>query len=163
MAKFKIEWMEKKTSAGGKEYAKTTVTNEANETKENVAIFGTFPGFAELMPGHLVEAELVEKDYNGSKSYSLFPPKPAGGGRGGMNMDRVMEKKANLIGEAQSRKEQSINAAQDRSAWMWAKNSAANLIASEKYLEKNLGIAELADRVNKLATEIYLMEPTKPF
>lgn len=159
--KHKIDWMEHKTSNGGTAYIKANVTDESGKTTENVAIFSSFPGFTELAPGHSVEGILKEKDYNGKKSYSLdkeIVVRPPGARP---NMDRIMDKKANLISEAQQRKEQSIAAAQDRTAWMWAKNNATELLTGT--FPQGTPQDTIADVVIELATKIYNGEPTTPF
>jgi hypothetical protein len=76
-------------------------------------------------------------------------------------MDRIMDKKANLISEAQQRKEQSIAAAQDRTAWMWAKNNASELLAGT--FTSEVSNSYITECVIELATKIYNGEPTEPF
>jgi hypothetical protein len=159
--KYKLDWMEHKTSSSGTAYIKATVTDEAGITTENVAVFSSFPGFNELAPGHSVEGILKEKDYQGKKSYSLdkeIVVRPPGARP---NMDRIMDKKANLISEAQQRKEQSIAAAQDRTAWMWAKNNASELLAGT--FTSEVSNSYITECVIELATKIYNGEPTEPF
>lgn len=159
--KITIDWLEEKISSSGTKYAKANVTDETGKTTENVAIFSSFPGFTELAAGHTVEGIIKEKDWQGKKSYSLekeIVVRPPGARP---NMDRIMEKKAGLISEAQGRKEQSIREAQDRTAWMWAKNNATELLAGT--IPSSYTKEAIAKEVLELATEIYNGEPTKPF
>lgn len=160
MAKFKIEWMEVKTSAKGTKYAKCSVTDEQGKQITDVAIFGTFPNFEQIMTGSEIEAEMTSKEYNGATSYSLNPIQTTTSRK--PNMDRVMEKKASMIGEAQSIKAQNIAQAQDRSAWMWAKNNASTLLAS-RGIGSTTPASEIANMVIDLATKIYNGEPVEPF
>lgn len=151
--KYKIEWFENVTTATGKNYAKVTLKDEQGND-ENVSIWSDFPGFNELRLGGEVEGYIkVNGQYKNLAPSSPSPRKP--------NMDRVMEKKANLIGEAQDRKERSIHAAQDRSAWMWAKTNASTLIANHIDF-KFIPADQIAEQVIQLATKIYNGEPTEP-
>jgi len=158
--KYNIEWLEKKNpewyvmNLKGEDgtSVKEVSVNKINKKGE------AFPNFDAIMNGGDVEGELWSS--GAGKNY-LFAPKPQTNRK--PNMDRIMEKKGTLIAESQQRKEKSILAAQDRSAWMWAKTNASSIIASPAYIEKGLTIPELEDRVLKLATLIYNGEPTEPF
>lgn len=66
------------------------------------------------------------------------------------------------IAEAQTRKENSIAKAQDRSALMWAKVGATELIAHHPAF-KNVSKEGIEFEIEKLTTEIYNIEPTQPF
>ena len=157
--KYTIEWLEKKTSSQGNAYIKATLL-EGETTIDNVAIFGSFPGFADLAPGVAVEGELTEKEYNGAKSYTLNAPKVEGATRGGGT--GMLKAKEASIEKAQNRKEKSIEVAQDRSAWMWAKNNATSLVASHRAYA-NLSAQEIEDTIEELATKINNFEPLTPF
>ena len=61
-----------------------------------------------------------------------------------------------------AKKEEAIHKAQDRSAWMWARTSAATLIANHPSY-KDMQPSIISDAVIKLATKIYNGEPTEPF
>jgi len=74
-----------------------------------------------------------------------------------------MEKKSDMIGQAQERKEQSIARAQDRSAWMWAKTNASTLLSLMPEALKGKNSDAIADMVVTLATKIYNGEPLVPF
>lgn len=150
--KYRIEWCEKKKTSTNKEYFKATITDEQGK-EEEVSIWSDFPQFIQIQPGLEVEGYIkVNGNYKNLSAISTSPRKP--------NMERVMEKKATFIAESQNRKEQSIAAAQDRSAWMWAKNNAVELVNSKMYPVGDNGVLAT---INELATEIYLMEPVKPF
>lgn len=154
---FKIEWCEKKNP----DWIMATVTDLRGEQTENVSVNRTnkkgevFPDFDKIMTGHTIEAELWISGTN--KAYLFAPKAKTGGNR--PNMDRIMDKKAGNIAEAQTRKEQSISEAQDRSAWMWAKNNASILLGTSLSLESNDTISKA---VIELATKIYNGEPTEP-
>lgn len=157
--KIKINFCEKKTSAKGSEYLRASVILDRGngpEELDNVAIFSSFPGFADIGPGSEIEGNLEEKDYNGSKSYSISGPKPQGGG----NMQRVMKEKETMIISAQDRKAQNIASAQERNEQMWAKYSATELIAHHQAF-KNLSESEILSKIHILASSIVndVLEP----
>lgn len=109
MAKLKIEWAEKKTSKAGNEYFRASISDETGNRTDDVAIFSSFAQYAEVAPGVTVEGELEVKDYQGKKSYALVSPqasKPKTGGNGAIAKN--MERKAESIATAQTRKENGI-------------------------------------------------------
>ena len=143
--KVKIDWCEHKTSKNGKAYMTATVTDEQN-VKHDVSIWPDFPYFSEIKPGATVEGNITTKgQYKNliSGSRALNP-----------------NYKTAQIEQAQERKAQSIEAAQDRSSWMWAKTNAATLIGDSMKSETNEKIAE---RVIDLATKIHNGELKVPF
>jgi hypothetical protein len=152
MTRFLVDWSELKTAKTGKAYKALTIKDEAGKPT-NVNIFSDWPDFANVGPGSHIEGELEQNGkYWNLRSNAIKEKRP--------NMDRVMEKKSASIAEAQQRKEQSISQAQDRSAWMWAKNNAVILIANNKDLKDR---EDLIPLVGEMATEIYNLEPNKPF
>ncbi len=146
----KINWMEKKTSSTGNEYIRATITNEQGVEMKDVAIFSSFKGFAELAPGHDVEGTIETKDYNGKPSYSLKNAPSANGG-GGFKRNPAVVTAA--VKEAQERKEQSISKAQDRTEQIWAKRSAAEIVAHHPAFQ-NLGADEIMGKIHELASQI---------
>lgn len=132
---------------------------QGNAYPKQVSIWADFPKFAELVGGSEVEGEIKEN----AKGYaSIYAPKVENGRK--PNMERVMEKKAGLIGEAQANKAKQISEAQDRSAWMWAKTNASTLLANQKPAAMEIrDLDEIASMVIELATKIYNGEPTDPF
>lgn len=109
MSKFKISWMENKTSAKGNKYIRASVTDEKGAEFTDIAIFDKFPDFANIQNGSELEGNLVSKEYNGKTSYTLNSPNssPTGGfsGAGGV---KLMEKKQAGIEKSQDRKEEGI-------------------------------------------------------
>ncbi len=143
--KYTITWCEvKKTGEkNGKPWKITTLTlkDEQGLVIENVDTFD------EVINGETIEGVVVDGQYG--KNFKMN--KPSNGAK--PNMERVMEKKASLIGEAQNVKAQNIAAAQDRSEMMWAKNNASILVAHHPAF-KDLDITEIESTVVKLANQI---------
>lgn len=150
MQKYTIEWSEvfKEGSKEGRPWkmTKMTLKDEKGGTHEDVTTFDT------VVTGATIEGEIV---MNGNYKNFKAPQKPKN--------NFMANQKEKVINEAMDKKNQNIQAAQDRSAWMWAKTNASSLIASPAYMEKNLSIPELEERVLKLATLIYNGEPQTPF
>lgn len=136
-----------------KPYLKASLKNEAGETYDNIAFWNN-----EITEESTeVEGELTKND----KGYWKFVGvKPTNGRK--PNMDRMMDKKADLISEAQERKAHSIHEAQERTAWTWAKYSACELYANDRIGSKLDNEDEVAAKINEFANRIYHMEPT-PF
>lgn len=168
MAKFKINWLEKKSP----DWAVATLLNEDGIETKDVSINKTskkgdiFPNFDTLAPGMDIEGEPWAS--TSGKVY-LFPPKPKLEPptdpmfqKKKPNMERIMEKKDTLIAQSQERKSKSIEEAQDRSAWMWAKTNASTLIANSN-LYKDYPADKLFIVIEELATQIYNSEPLVPF
>lgn len=154
--KYQITWCEvaKEGEKDGRAW-KMTKMNLKDESGVETANVTTFDP---VINGTVIEGEIVQ---NGQ--FLNFKMAKLESGRK-PNMDRIVEKKASLIAEAQTEKAKNIAAAQDRSAWMWAKNNASLLIANHpQYKEKSLYTNEITQMVNELATKIYNCEPTEPF
>lgn len=151
---YKVEWSEVKkegTSANGRTWKITEMTlkDEQGVITEKVSTFDS------IMTGQEIEGTIADGKY-GKEFKRLEKPefmkKP--------NMDRIVEKKAGLIAEAQTNKAQQIAQAQDRSAWMWAKTNASTLLGTSMATENN---SDIAKAVIDLATKIYNAEPIEPF
>ncbi len=152
--KFKVKAAEEKTTTTGKPMYRATLVNDAGE-ETTLNIFDM-----KVDAGQEIEGETYVND----KGYTNFKPAQAKGAGGGRpNMDRIVEKKAALIGEAQDRKAENISHAQDRSAWMWAKNSAATLYANDRIGSKLENEDEAYAKIISFATKIYNAEPLTPF
>lgn len=116
--KYKIDWMEHKTTSTGKKMIKASL-NDGTKVITEVAIWEGFPNFAELMPGVEVEGDLVEKQNGQYVNRSLYAPKVAptgqiGGNKGAYKtklMTEMVEKKQEGIKKAQDNKEFSIRVA----------------------------------------------------
>lgn len=143
--KYEIVWCESKdgVSKTGKPYTMTKMTlkGEDGVTVENVSTFDA------VQNGGTIVGEIVQKG-----QYLNFETEKTDGRK--PNMDRVMEKKAGQIAEAQGRKEESIGKAQDRSAMMWAKYGATELVAHHPAF-KDLNEVEVMTKVSRLANQIY--------
>lgn len=139
--KYKIDFAKK-----GKYSTEATVIDEQNQKLE--VLLGK--ELENTMQGTTVEGKLWTSPKNG-KVY-LFEEKMKSAPTG-MKPDFMKKNNEHII-EAQQRKEKSIAAAQDRTAWLWAKNNAVELLKGGDWS---------IEKVNELATEIYNLEPTKPF
>lgn len=153
--KYKIDWCEVKRSGttNGRNWKITemTLTDEQGVVHEKISTFD------DVQNGTEVEGSIStnEKGYRTFIKVKDTNKKP--------NFDRIIEKKADMIGLAQDKKAQSIAQAQDRSAWMWAKNNASMLLANSANFKDFTELDEIADRVTVLATKIYNSEPVEPF
>ncbi len=159
MSKFNIKWSEQKPpTATGKLRMVATLTDENNSDITNVTIWGNFPGYAELMSGHDVEGILIPaKDPKYGPSLSPIKTNVAPRGNWGAKKDIV----AGQL-EVQSTITKNVERAQDRNAWMYAKQGATELVAHHpayKFLLKEQIVGEIED----LATKIYHAEPLTPF
>ncbi len=95
------------TAKSGTKYKKCRIKDEKGIVTESVAVFSSFSQYNNLVTGAEVEAILKEKDYNGSKSYSLEDAyKPNGGGGG---FAKAAEAKSENIKKAMDRKEEAIS------------------------------------------------------
>lgn len=86
-----------------------------------------FPGWDTISDGSIIEGNLWNKP--GTDNWTIYPPKPKAGGFGGGMGAGLVKAKTEAIKEAQSNKEHAINKAQDRNEVMYAKKSAAEIIA----------------------------------
>ncbi len=152
MAQFKIEFLENKSA----DWKVATVTDESGKTFQEVSINKTnkkgepFPNFDGIMSGATIEANFWTS--SAGKNYLFAPDKQNATGKK-PNMERVMEKKASMIGEAQDKKAQNVSAAQDRNEIMWAKNNASMIIAHHPAFQ-NLEINEIEQTIINLADRI---------
>jgi len=111
----------------------------------------------------VVEGE-IKKSPDGKWTNLVPPPTGAQSSykpRGGAFQQKV-------VSEAMAVKAENIKEAQDRSAWMWAKNNASTLIAAliqSSDLSTRIAISSerLDEKVIDLATKIYNGEPIEPF
>lgn len=145
--KYKIDWCEvkKEGETNGRKWSimEMALTDEQGVKTEKVSTFDS------VMPGQEIEGEVVKND----KGYLNFQSKKveAKANFKTQQMNEVMDKKATNIKEAQ-----------DRSAWMWAKNNASTLLAS-RGIGSTTPASEIANMVIDLATKIYNGEPNEPF
>lgn len=128
----------------GKKFTVATLVDTEGKEYPNISAWG-----GEFKDKDEIECEL-EKN---AKGYWAMKKKQRGNaGFKQAQIEKSMDKKA-----------QQIEQAQDRSAWMWAKNNASLLVAHRLSNVVPKSREELADEVIELATLIYNGEPTKPF
>lgn len=154
--KIQIDWSEVKTTGTGKEYKKITGKDE-QEILVEASVWSDAPFYAQIAPGATIEAE-IRKSADG-KYTNLVSAQNGTNRGGGAGMLAAKEKS---IEKAQENKNRNIQAAQDRSAWMWAKNNAVMLIANHDSY-KFVSINEMERTIEDLATKIYNFEPITPF
>lgn len=153
--KYKINWIEKKTSQKtGKDYWVMTLVDL--ETQKETSNVSTFEG--SYQPAQEIEGKIVQNGNFLNWKAKLEAPEfikkaPS---------SYMMDKKKEAINEAIDKKSSNIKEAQDRSAWMWAKTNASTLL-SQHPLIKELALDEVAEQVQILATKIYNCEPIAPF
>jgi hypothetical protein len=162
--KITLDFVENKkiTVAGVEKELKEVTYRDETDTTINATIWRfdkdnkEFPGWAEIAPGSEIDANPWSNPTTGK--IALYAPRAAstGGAKSGGY-------KSAQISEAMDKKNQNIQAAQDRSAWMWAKTNASSLIAGSKFVNDYESRQEMADAVLELATLIYNGEPTEPF
>lgn len=166
--KYTVEFLEnKKVMVGGveKEIKEGSFTDESGN-KINATIWRfdkdtvEFPNYAQIAPGSTLDANPWSKP--GSDKITLYAPKiSATGGNRGAGMSAM---KTAQIEKAMDKKAGQIHEAQERSAWMWAKNNAAMLIGNQNYFKSaDYTNAEISREIIALATLIYNGEPTEPF
>lgn len=107
MAKIQIgTQVQEITSKAGKPYKKFNVKDEKGVVTNDVVAFPFYSQYGAIVGGALIEGIITEKEYNGSKSYSIndgnLGSKPSGFGA------QAMKAKAEGIERAQVRKESGI-------------------------------------------------------
>jgi hypothetical protein len=145
--KFKIEEVKikKEGEKNGKPWKITSMTliDEHGVTTENVDTFDA------VESGFFIEGEIEKGQYGLNFKKTPSAKQQAGANFKSQQIEKVMDKKADQIAQAQ-----------DRSAWMWAKNSACLLVAHHPaYRDEESPFA----MVEELATKIYNSEPLTPF
>lgn len=141
---YSIVWAEvkKEGETNGRPWKITEMTLKDAEGVETEKV-STFDA---VNNGETVEGEIIKNDKGYLNFKKLSDKKP--------NMDRLIEKKQTGIIEAQGRKEESIGKAQDRSAMMWAKYGACELVANHPAF-KDLNEVEVVTKISRLANQIY--------
>jgi len=114
--KFTIEWSENKTTSTGKKMMKTTLKDETGSRFEDVTLWDSFPNFANLMTGHEVEGDIVEKQVGNFLNKTLYPVKvanfsPMGSQTRTGAIKTAMAEKTASISKFQDNKELSIKVA----------------------------------------------------
>ena len=98
---------EMQSKSSGKMYKRVNVKDPSGVVTNGVAVFSSTPFYSQVVTNAQVEGILKEKDYNGSKSYTLEAPYQPRSGGGAMPA-KMMEKKQEFIKEAQDDKQQAI-------------------------------------------------------
>lgn len=138
---YSIKWVEVKTSSTGKQYKQAELEGEGK-----VSVWPDYKDYENVQAGRSVNGVIRVKGQYKNLVSELEKPQ--------------FIRKADDIAKAQENKATQIAAAQDRSAWMWAKNNATLLIANNDDLKNRENLIGL---VGELATDIYNLEPHKPF
>lgn len=152
MEQIKVLKCEAKTTKNNKPYKALEVECAGEVRKVNM--WSNYPDFSNVNEGSVITAKMV-KDGN----YWNLQPDEAQKPRGGASTAF----KSAQIAEAQEKKAQSIAQAQDKSAWMWAKNNASTLLAADPGRINGMDKDEIIEWVIDLATKIYNSEPLEPF
>lgn len=150
--KYKIDWIERDSYGN----LKASVTREDGSKELNINLGKEFNDKG-IMAGHEVYAKEWKSPKNG-KLYLFEEKVPTEGRTAHPGANSAFKTK--LIEEAQQNKAKNIAEAQDRSAWMWAKNNASMLLQTRV---NGLTEDQIANKVLDLATKIYNGEPTEPF
>ena len=74
MSQYRIEWIQVGKTTTNKVKADATVSDILNETKTDITIWGDYPDFSSLIPGMIVEGELVQSK-DGKYKPSLNAPR----------------------------------------------------------------------------------------
>lgn len=147
--KFKVLTVDETQTSTGKPMYRVNIADETgNQTKLNM--------FDKVEVDQQLEGEIYENEKGYKNFRNAHKPESKR-----PNMDRIMDKKNGMIEVAQDRKAQNIKEAQDRSAWMWAKNNAAELMRLVPVPFED--DPKMVDRLHSLATKIYNLEPIEPF
>uniref|UniRef100_A0A6H1ZU35 Uncharacterized protein n=1 Tax=viral metagenome TaxID=1070528 RepID=A0A6H1ZU35_9ZZZZ len=139
--KQKILNAEEVNSSTGKTYKKVELSDGTQ-----VSCWPDFSQYAQVISGAEVEGIIFTK----GKYKNLVDEKKSSGGF-----------KTSAIKEAQSRKEASIAAAQDRTQTMWAKNNACTLVAHHPVF-KDLNEGQVKSKIIDLTNAILNMD-LQPF
>ncbi len=139
-----------KTAKSGTQYKRVTTEDSIGTVAQDVSVFDSFPDYANVIEGNTVEGMVERGEYNGKPSYKLVGErKPSTGG----GYRKAGEDRSKAIAEAQAHKAESIEKAQDRSAGMWAKYGACELVANHPAF-KELTPNEVEQKLHELATFI---------
>lgn len=144
MAKYEIQTLNVKTIASlGKKVSEIEAKEVGTDKLVKFSMWEDFPNFATTTFGSLVEGDLVEKEKNGYKTFTIYPPKQAttgttSGNKGAM-ASKMMDKKAENIAVAQDRKEESINKS--------ACQRDAVLLTTTFYKDQMMTDSEIAEKI----------------
>lgn len=120
--KYSIEWMEKKTTASGKNVISATLKTDRGSTFDKVSIWGDFPGWASLSPGQSVEGEIKTNDKGYKSLYEDKAPAPTRPASGAVSAAKITSES---VEKAQNRKNDSI-------AYFNSLNSAISFVSQFK-------------------------------
>lgn len=103
--KYKIDWLENKTSSTGKTYQKVSITSEEGQEIKDVSVWDMPFGGVELAPGVTVDAELIVKG-NFTNLKPINQPQSRGGGNPAIK--QAMQAKTESIQKFQDAKSDNI-------------------------------------------------------
>lgn len=109
MSQFKVEKVEKRTTATGKPMARVDLIGGEGEFLENVTVWGDHPDFDALAVGSTIEGDY--KDDGKWKTLFGIKPKPAANAGGMRGVAAAQERKGAMIANAQESKSQAIKVA----------------------------------------------------
>ncbi len=156
--RYKLSEKVEKLDKNNKPYLSATLTDDKGEVFRGVNAF---------------HGEFVANDWYGEleqngKFWNLITPKKSIGNNFAA-MQKSKEIKETAF-EIQQNISKNVAAAQDRTAWMWAKTNASTLLANTPDFIHSMSEAPLGKKpehiaaaVIRLATLIYNGEPTEPF
>ena len=154
---YKVQTLEISTTNTGKRKMNCELTNEMGDVIK-ATIWEDFPNFQGITFGSMIEGDLVPAK-DPKYRPSLSAPKQNRAITRNFTPKKDISESVNTALETKAR---NIAQAQDRSAWMWAKNNASDLVANHpafKFLDK----AQLIKEIEEIATKIYNAEPLAPF
>lgn len=102
--RFKIDWLEVKTTSTGKNVKKCVLLDESGTKINDVSVWGDFPNWADLRPGSEISGEIKTNN----KGYKSLYPEKATTSRPPSGIKAAQERKAEFIEKAQDRKNDSI-------------------------------------------------------
>lgn len=115
--RYKIAWIEQKSTKDGKPKAEATLVGETeseNATGVKVTIWGDFPNYGAIVNGGMIEGEIVpsrDPKYLPSLKPSVSPKMASRGNFKAEQVERVMDKKNASISQFQDNKEEAIRLA----------------------------------------------------
>ena len=100
---------EQQSKSSGKMYKRVNVKDPSGVVTSGVAVFSSTPFYSQVVTNAQVEGVLKEKDYNGSKSYTLEAPyQPRSGGGNKAMGTEMIKQKSEAVRAAQDSKVESI-------------------------------------------------------
>ena len=139
---YKINTVEETTTSTGKTYKRANIADEFGKNHD-VSVWPDYPAYEAVEEGSMVEGMILTK----GKYKNLVEA-----GR-----QATPYSKSSNIAVAQQRKENSIEQAQNRTAEMWARRSAAEIVAHHPAYQ-DLQPLDIEETIEKLARAILKMD-----